>query len=121
MMPSMDTLSEIFGLTGNSAIDLIIMIKIMQNIQFYCLVFILYYFILYIIDISKLESYLIRVLPPKLVLFLIKILNKIKKINLITIICLTVLCLIGAYLNGTYLEFLLNNFDGIIQFYLKNK
>lgn len=119
-LPTMIDLSEIFGLTGNSLIDLIIMIKYFQKIQFLLLEFISYYLIIYIIDLSKLESYLIKIFPTKFVSYIIKFFYKIKKIGLITIIILILLCLIASYLNGTYLDFLFENLDEIIKLYNKN-
>jgi len=119
--PDLD-LSEIFGLTGNSVIDLLTMIKFFQKLQLFLLGLILYYLIIYIIDLSKLEKYLIQraSLPTKLVLNIIKFLNKIKNIGFITIICLIILCLIAAHLNSTYLEFLFDNLDKLIELYSKN-
>jgi hypothetical protein len=127
LLPSITDLdlSEIFGLTGNSVIDLLTMIKFFQKLQFFLLVLILYYLIIYIIDISKLEKFLIQRAGAsrpltKLVLNIIKILNKIKNIGFITIICLIIMCLIAAHLNSTYLEFLFDNLDKLIELYSKN-
>jgi hypothetical protein len=113
-------LSEIFGLTGNSVVDLIIMIKYFQNLQLYLLVLITYYLIIFSLDLSKLDYLLNKIFPAKIVLYIKNFLNKVKKIGLITIISLIILCLIAAYLNSTYLDFLSDNLDSLIKLAYKN-
>lgn len=112
LLPS---LSEFFGLTGNSLKDLLIMINYFQTIQLFFILLILYYLIIYFIDLTKLESYLSKIVPTKLLSINFYILNTIKKIGLFTIFSLVVLTLIAAYLNVGYLNFLLENLDKIIE------
>jgi hypothetical protein len=77
------------------------MIKYFQKVQLFLLVLISYYLIIYILDLSKLENFLNKIFPAKLVVYINKFLYKIKQIGLITIISLILLCIISAYLNST--------------------
>jgi len=59
-------LSEILGLTGNSAFDLIIMINYFQTIQLFVSYFIVYNLFIYIIDFTFVFSKIIQMFPgPK--------------------------------------------------------
>ena len=113
--------SELFGFTGNSLTDLLIIINYFQTIQLIFILLILYYLILYFIDLSILERYLSKIIPTKVLSIIINILNQIRKIGLFTIFSLTILTLIAAYLNVGYLNFLLENLDKIIELYSSNK
>jgi hypothetical protein len=120
-------LSEILGLTGNSAFDLFKIIYYMQTIQLFISYFISYNLFIYVIDFTIVFSILNKMFPgpigQKIVLFFINYISKIKKVSLIFLILFTILNLICAYVNSNNVEFFYTNFDPIIELYnqLKNK
>jgi preprotein translocase subunit SecG len=120
-------LSEILGLTGNSAFDLFKIIYYMQSIQLFISYFIAYNLFIYIVDFTKVFSILNKMFPgpvgQKIILFYNNYISKIKKVSLILLILFTILNLICAYVNSNNVEFFYTNFDSIIEYYinLKNK
>jgi small-conductance mechanosensitive channel len=118
-------LSEILGLTGNSAFDLIKMINYFQTIQLIVSYFIAYNLFLYIIDFTFVINKLNKMFPgstgQKYILILSNYISKIKKVSLIFLTIFIILNLICAYINSNTIEFVYTNFDSIIELYLKNK
>jgi hypothetical protein len=120
-------LSEILGLTGNSAFDLFKIIYYMQTIQLFISYFIAYNLFIYIIDFTIVFSILNKLFPgpigQKFIFFFSNYISKIKKASLIFLTLFTILSLICAYLNSNNVEFFYTNFDSIIEYYinLKNK
>jgi len=118
-------LSEILGLTGNSAFDLFKIIYYMQTIQLFISYFIAYNLFFYIIDFSKVFSILNNMLPgpigQKFILYFSNYILKIKKLSLIFVIIFTILNIICAYVNSNNVEFFYTNFDSIIEYYIKFK
>lgn len=118
-------LSEILGLTGNSAFDLFKIIYYMQTIQLFISYFIAYNLFIYIIDFTIVFSILNKMFPgpvgQKFILFFSNYISKIKKASLIFLTLFTILSLICAYLNSNNVEFFYTNFDSIIEYYIKLK
>ena len=118
-------LSEILGLTGNSAFDLIKMINYFQTIQLIVSYFIVYNLFFYIIDFTFVINKLNKMFPgpigQKYILYLINYISKIKKASLIFLTLFTILNLICAYVNSNTIEFVYTNFDSIIELYIKYK
>jgi hypothetical protein len=118
-------LSEILGLTGNSAFDLFKMINYFQTIQLIVSYFIVYNLFFYIIDftfvINKLNKMFPGPLGQKYILILSNYISKIKKASLIFLTLFTILNLICAYVNSNTIEFVYINFDSIIELYIKYK
>lgn len=118
-------ISEILGLTGNSAFDLIKMINYFQTIQLIVSYFIAYNLFFYIIDftfvINKLNKMFPGPLGQKYILYFSHYISKIKKASLIFLTLFTILNLICAFVNSNTIEFVYSNFDSIIELYIKNK
>ena len=118
-------LSEILGLTGNSAFDLIKMINYFQTIQLFVSYFIVYNLFFYIIDFTFVISKLNKMFPgpvgQKYILYFSNYISKIKKASLIFLTLFTILNLICAYVNSNTIEFVYTNFDPIIELYIKLK
>ena len=118
-------LSEILGLTGNSAFDLFKIIYYMQTIQLFISYFIAYNLFIYIVDITKVFSFLNKMFPgplgQKIISYFSNYMTKIKKVSLIFLTLFTILNLICAYFNSNNVEFFYTNFDSIIEYYIKLK
>ena len=118
-------LSEILGLTGNTAFDLFKIIYYMQTIQLFISYFIAYNLFIYIIDFTIVFSILNKMFPgpigQKIILFFSNYILKIKKASLIFLILFTILNLICAYVNSNNVEFFYTHFDSIIEYYIKLK
>lgn len=111
-------LSEILGLTGNSAFDLIKMINYFQTIQLIVSYFIAYNLFFYIIDFTYIINKLNKMFPgaigQKYILYFSNYISKIKKVSLIFLTLFTILNIICAYVNSNTIEFVYTNFDSII-------
>jgi hypothetical protein len=118
-------LSEILGLTGNSAFDLIKMINYFQTIQLFVSYFIVYNLFFYIIDFTFVISKLNKMFPgpvgQKYILYFSSYISKIKKVSLIFLTLFSILNLICAIVNSNTIEFVYTNFDPIIDLYIKLK
>jgi len=118
-------LSEILGLTGNTAFDLFKIIYYMQTIQLFISYFVAYNLFIYIVDFSKVFSILNKMFPGplvhKFILYFSNYISKIKKVSLIFLILFTILNLICAFVNSNNVEFFYTNFDSIIEYYIKLK
>jgi len=118
-------LSEILGLTGNSAFDLFKIIYYMQTIQLFISYFIAYNLFIYIRDFTVVLSILNKMFPgpmgQKFILYFSNYISKFKKASLIFLTLFTVLSLICGYVNSNNVEFFYTNFDSIIEYYIKLK
>jgi hypothetical protein len=115
------SLAKFYDLTGNSVTDLLILIKYMQFLQLTILCFTLYYFILFNISENKIEFFLMKIFPKKIVLVIIKNVKLFKKKGFILLIILLLLSIIAGYLVLNYLDFFLINFDDICEYYIEKK
>jgi hypothetical protein len=120
-------LSEILGLTGNSAFDLFKIIYYMQTIQLFISYFIAYNLFIYIIDFTIVFSILNKIFPgpigQKIILYFSNYISKYKKASLIFLTLFIILNLICAYVNNNNVDYIYTKFDSIIEYYinLKNK
>jgi hypothetical protein len=118
-------ISEILGLTGNSAFDLIKLINYFQTIQLIVSYLIAYNLFFYIIDFTFVINKLNKMFPgpkgQKYILYFSNYISKIKKASLIFLTLFTILNLICAYVNSNTIEFVYTNFDSIIELYIKFK
>ena len=112
-------LNDMFELTGNNAIDLLNIIYLFQKLQFCFVIFTLYNFVLGNINEVKLESFLVKILPFKLVKLYIRSLIYFKKSSNIIVLSLLILLVISNYLSYYYLGFFIENLDSIINLYFK--
>ena len=112
-------LNDMFELTGNNAIDLLNIIYLFQKLQFCFVIFTLYNFVLGNINEVKLESFLVKILPFKLVKLYIRSLIYFKKSSNIIVLSLLILLVISNYLSYYYLGFFIENLDSIIILYFK--
>ena len=112
-------LNDMFELTGNNAIDLLNIIYLFQKLQFCFVIFTLYNFVLGNINEVKLESFLVKILPFKLVKLYIRSLIYFKKSSNIIVLSLLILLVISNYLSYYYLGFFIENLDSIIKLYFK--
>ena len=120
----MDYLYKIFNLTGNSSLDLMIMLLNFQKIQLFLIYLLIYNFFIYLIPdtfIFKFEQILLKILPLKIVYLYIKSVRLWKKSSLILIFCSIILIYYSSWQTHYYLNFYLENFDGLIDLYIKNK
>lgn len=114
-----DTLGNLFNLTGNNAYDILNLIHFFLNLQILLVILLAYNLLLYFISDSKLEGYLLKILPIKFVNIFNYYIKYSKKTVKILIICLLVLLLISSVYSSYYLNFFILNLDSIIDLYLK--
>jgi hypothetical protein len=118
-------LSEILGLTGNTAFDLFKIIYYMQTIQLFISYFIAYNLFIYIIDFTKVFSILNKMfsgpIEQKIILYFSNYISKIKKVSLLFLTLFTILNIICVYVNSNNVEYFYTNFDSIIELYNKFK
>jgi hypothetical protein len=116
-------LSEAFNLTGNSALDLLAMLVFFKKMEVLFLYILTYNLIVISIDteyVSKnIESYFNKY--PKLNYYIIKYLNYTKKSSRVIIISCILLLIFSNYYSFFAVNFLFDNFDNIVDYYLKNK
>ena len=114
-----DILNNMFNITGNHGLDLLNLSLFFQKLQFTTIILICYNLFLANINESKLESFLIKFLPSKIVRWYIRSVILFKKTSYIIVICLLVLLLIFNYYSYYCLDFFISNLDKIIEVYFK--
>ena len=112
---------KFFNLTDDYATDLLKLIQVVQHLQIILLFLICYNILLYYVNETKLENILLKFLPIKWVSFYIKSLKLFKKTGLVIIIWLVLVLFFSTYISSHYLDFFIENFDPLCEFYLKNK
>lgn len=112
-------IEEMFNLTGNNALDLLNIIQFFHKLQIIFIIIIVYNFILLNINEDKLENFLLKIFPTKIIKFYIKSLKFFKKSGFIIIIYLLILLLISNLYSTYYLNFFICNLDNIIDIYFK--
>lgn len=116
--------SVFFNLSGNSVLDLLNMIKVFNNLEVFFLLYLVYCLILLNINnhyAPLLEKYLYKVLPAKIVSYIMKSINLFQKTGKIYVIIFIVLLGLSIYLSNHYFSFYLDNLDKSCELYLKNK
>lgn len=119
-IPFQSTMTELLNLTGNDFLDLLKLIQASQNLALFVSFLALYYFLLYNINIDKIENLLFKIFPKFFVQYFIKNINYLKKFGFVLIIIFLLLNLCATFLAIHYLDFIIVNYDAIIEFY-KNK
>ena len=112
-----EKLETMFNLTGNSGLDLLNIILYFQKLQIFFTMLICYNLLLLLINEERVENFLIKIFPTKIVKLYIKSLITLKKSGFIIIICLLILLLISNIYSYYYLDFFISNLDGIIKLY----
>lgn len=116
-IPFEATMTEMLNLTGNNFLDLIKLIQGMQEVSLFFSILALYYFVLFNINIDKIEILLLRFFPKLFVQYCIKYINYFKKAGFVLIICFLILNICGTFLAYHYLDFIVENYDAIIEYY----
>lgn len=117
----MDLLKDTLQLTGNDTLDLLNIIQSFQKLEFLFIILICYNILFSRINLGKLESLLSRFLPAIIVRWYVRSMSLYQKSSLIFLICFIILLLICNYYSIHYLGFFIENFEGIINLYIKNK
>jgi hypothetical protein len=115
------SLNDILQLSGNDVADLLQIIQYFHIVQFILLILLCYYLLINRINESKLEEIISKILPIKVVNFILKNLRYIKKINKFIIIFLIILIIISNLYSYHLLKFFIDNLDGIVELYIKTK
>nr|YP_009344397.1 hypothetical protein [Pleurotus eryngii]APT42212.1 hypothetical protein [Pleurotus eryngii] len=113
-------LEEIFHLTGNPGLDILNVILILEKMQIYLIIIIMYNIIILFVNESFLENFLKKIFPLKLVNYFIKYIILFKKLNKFNILALLILLLISNWYTYYYLNFVVLNIDEIVRLYFKN-
>lgn len=112
-------MSDFFDLTGNNGIDMLIIIHYFQKFSIIFILLLIYQLFLKAIPADILVTKLESLLPYNLLIFIKKNIIKIQKLSTIFVIIFTLLLLISNILAYYYLDFYIENFDKIIEFYFK--
>ena len=114
-------ISTMLNLGDNDVLNLLEMLKQLHVLQISLLCLVLYYTILINIKDEHIDYYLPKLLGnSKYVLYFINILKKFKKTGLTLIIIMLILLIISQLLINNYFNFLVENFDGICNLYIKS-
>jgi len=119
--PIIEYLYKVFDLSGNSVLDLLKITDYLNNLQFLFLYALIYIYFLLSIDTSKIEFYLNKILPIKILNYFIKSVNLVKKSGRIYILILFFLLSYNIYLSNHCFNILYENFDDICKLYLSKK
>ena len=111
--------NSLYTNTGNNAIDLLNLIQVLNKTSLLILFLIIYNFFIQLINVNKLELFLVKYLPLKLVNFYIKSLNLVQRSSSLIIKIFFILLLISNFLSYYYLYFFISNIDAIIEFYFR--
>ena len=121
--------NSLYTNTGNNAIDLsqikniffiwVNLIQVLNKTSLLIFFLIIYNFFIQLINVNKLELFLVKYLPLKLVNFYIKSLNLVQRSSSLIIKIFFILLLISNFLSYYYLDFFISNIDAIIEFYFR--
>lgn len=121
----MDVLTEyskvLLNLNGDSVLDLLKLIDILNNLQYLFLYVIAYISILLSFKPSNIESFLIKIFPLSLVNYYMKSINMFNKYSRVYIIILILMLGYNIYLSNYCFNVLYNNFDTICELHLSKK
>lgn len=110
-------LKTMFNLTGNPGLDILNVILILQKMQIYLIIIIMYNLLFFFVTESTIENYLNKIFPIKLVNYIIKSIILLKNFNKYNIPALFLLLLISNLYTYYYLNFFFINIDEIIRLY----
>lgn len=121
----MDVLTEysqvLFNLSGDSILDLLKMIDILNNLQYLFLYAIAYTSFFLSFKPSNIEFFLIKIFPLNLVNLYMKSINMISKYGRVYIIILILMLGYNIYLSNYCFNVLYNNFDTICDLHVSKK
>lgn len=112
-------LQDLFNLTGNNGLDLLIIIHHSQRVQIMISSVILYYFILNSIEDKTIENIICKLFPIKICHYIIKSITIIKKSSRFLIIFLLIILIISNTLSYFYLDFFIDNIKDIVEICFK--
>nr|YP_025862.1 hypothetical protein 20 [Moniliophthora perniciosa]AAQ74310.1 hypothetical protein 20 [Moniliophthora perniciosa] len=112
---SNESLGQFFNLTGNDAIDLLTMINYYQLFQLFFTLSLSYNLLIFYVSEEKLNNILSKILPLKIVNYILKYIRILKKSSILVIFCLLILSLIANLHSIYYLSFFIDNIEGIVE------
>jgi hypothetical protein len=112
-------LNQLFNLTGNSVLDLLFMLLLFKKLEVLFLYLLIYNLIIINIDTKRIESYFDKY--PNLKYYICKYINYTKKSSRVIIICSILLLIFSNYYSLFAVNFLFENFDSVVEYYLNNK
>lgn len=104
---------------GDDLFNLLSIIHLYQKLSLVFLFFTIYNYIIYKLDLLKIEGYITKNLNVRIATFLIRLLKSNQKFSFILAICFFCLFLISLFSSFYYLDFILTHYDKIKDFYLK--
>jgi hypothetical protein len=113
--------SIFFNLSGNSVLDLLKMIKVFNDLEYFFLYFIIYTLILLNINLNWINKILSRFLPENIVNSIMKSIHLFKKTGKVYVIIFIILLSYSIYMSNHYFSFFLDNFDKACEVYIKSK
>lgn len=118
--PLKDIIKSSLNLTGEATLDLLKLIDFINQMQSLYLLLLIFNFIIYLINLNKLEVYLsLFKINTTLIHYIIKYLKYLQKSSFVMIICLLLLLVISTYLSTYYFHFFYINFDKICKVIIK--
>ncbi len=112
-------LQDLFNLTGNNGLDLLIIIHHSQRVQIMISSVILYYFILNSIEDKTIENIICKLFPIKIGHYIMKSITIIKKSSRFLIFFLLIILIISNTLSYFYLDFFIVNIKDIVEICFK--
>lgn len=112
-------LSDLFGLTGNNGLDLLIIINYFQKFSIFFTFLLIYQLLFKYISPDFFTNKLDSILPHYLLNSIKESLKKIQQLSNIFIIIFIILLLISNLLADYYLGFYIDNLEQIIEIYFK--
>ena len=113
--------SIFFNLSGNSVLDLLKMIKVFNDLEYFFLYFIIYTLILLNINLNWINKILSRFLPENIVNSIMKSIHIFKKTGKVYVLIFIILLSYSIYMSNHYFSFFLDNFDKACEVYIKSK
>ena len=118
--PLKEFIKSSLNLTGEATLDLLKLIDFINQLQSLYLSLLIFNFIIYLINLNKLEVYLSKFkINTTLIHYIIKYLKYLQKSSFVMIICLLLLLVISTYLSTYYFHFFYINFDKICKVIIK--
>ena len=113
-------INDIFHLTGNSALDLLTLIIFFKKMELLFMYILIYNLIIISIDTKIIESSIVN-RYPKITNYICIFINYTKKSSKVVIICSILLLVFSNFYSYYSINFLVDNFDNIVEYYIKNK
>lgn len=110
-------LHEFYNLTDNNGLNLLLMIQQFQRLQLIFLFVVFYNLLITKLNLDKLEDFLLKIFPGKLVHFYVKSLRLIQKSSSLLLILMLILLLISNLYSYYYLNFFIVNLEDFVSLY----